>query len=68
MNETVLRESFTRIKQDIAELRVELRKVKEENGFLREQIRSLAVIPRQVVEKPVLEQEVAKKLNRNKKY
>ena len=67
MNETVLKESFGRIKSDIDELREAVRKLREENEFLREQVRSLSVLPARTIEKPSLEQEVAKKLNRNKK-
>lgn len=67
MNEIALKESFGRIKLDIEGLREDIKKLREENEFLREQVRSLSILPQTTIEKPVLEQEVAKKLNRNKK-
>jgi len=67
MNETLLKESFGRIKLDVDMLKKEVQKLKEENEFLREQVKNLSILPKTTLEKPVLEQEVAKKLNRNKK-
>jgi len=67
MNESALRESFGRIKEDIERLRAEITELRQENAALREQIKDVGRTPVQVQPAPALEQEVAKKLNRNKK-